>query len=110
MISEEEVVVHRERERKGGGRERGEGGRVSTVSCSRFLRKLSAQSKLGSCKGRDGKIECLFVRLEGRGEELGVNPARCASGTSLPNLIRTRFNALWTHKRVLHLIGAVIVA
>lgn len=41
------------------------------MSCNRFLsflffffcvRKLSTQ-KLGSCKGRDAKIECLFVRL-----------------------------------------------
>lgn len=47
-------------------REEGGGERLSTVSCSRILRKLSGpQCKLGSCKGRNVKIQCLFMRLKG---------------------------------------------
>lgn len=101
------------------GREGGGGGgcaqerrRLPAVSCSRFffffcVNRFGAPRKLGSCKGRDAKIECLFMRLAGgkRRNESWVGPVRCASGSSPQNLLRTRFNALWADKRVLRLIG-----
>lgn len=63
MILEEEVVVERE----------GGGGGVSTVSCSRILRKLSgARCKLGRCKARNVKIQRFVCASRGRNAALRV--------------------------------------
>lgn len=84
-------------------------GRLATMSCSWFLfiyfliifffvcvncQELSANLEVAKVEIR--RFSCFCDLKEQNGDKSWVNPARCASGSSLQNLIRTRFNALWT--------------